>query len=481
MKTENYNRLLDGVKKVNPIWLLCAGVVLMTLSHLTWNVDLLGWVSMIPFLLFLNFTKGWRSRLVFTLFLIIAWSFIVLKIITEPVPYYLIPLYSIPIALIHLPGYLLYDKVKSHKLSVLVFPSVMIIMEWIQYTFTPFASWGIAAYTQVDSINMIQNVSLFGLAGLSFIIYWTNTALTNIILTKKSTYLNCYMPILMIFLFAIFGSLRLDISRTIAKETIKVATAGTDSKIGGLPLPEFESNIEVIEAIFQRTAKAANLGAKIIVWNEAAFYLTPETEMAWRDSISILAKEYEAGITASYVVPISESPFKYENKYVLFGPDGKMKIEYLKHEPVPGEPAVKGAEEIISTNLFGSEIGGAICYDYDFPYLAKKNMNANVDIVTLPSSDWRGIDPLHTKMACFRAIEQGHSIIRSTRFGLSAAINPYGEMIANLSSFDINDKILISDIPAKRIRTIYSIIGDSFVYFNIGFLLLYLFKFLLAG
>ena len=99
----------------------------------------------------------------------------------------------------------------------------------------------------------------------------------------------------------------------------------------------------------------------------------------------------------------------------------------MKHQPVPGEPAVKGTEAITSTSHFKSNIGGAICYDYDFPYLARQNANAGVDILALPSSDWRGIDPLHTRMAAFRAIEQGHSIIRSTRFGLSAAINPYGE------------------------------------------------------
>lgn len=483
MKTARNFKSATSVKieNVRSIWLLCLGVVLMTLSHLTWNVDMLAWVSMIPFLWFLNITKGWKSRLAFILFLILAWSLTVLKIISEPIPYFLIPMYSIPIALIHLPGYILYDRVKSHKLSLLVFPAMMITMEWIQYTFTPFASWGIAAYTQADSINIIQSVSLFGVAGLGFLIYWTNAAFINVIITKKRTLLNFYLPIIMILAIVIFGNLRLDISNTTGKETIKVAAIGTDSEIGGLPLPEFTSNTEDIAAIFKRTSKAADLGAKLIVWTEAAFYLTTEKEQAWKDSISNLAKSLEVGITASYVVPISESPFRYENKYVLFDSDGEIRNEYQKHEPVPGEPAVKGTEEIFAVNLFGSEVGGAICYDYDFPYLAKENMRSNVDIVSLPSSDWRGIDPLHTKMACFRAIEQGHSIVRSTRFGLSASINHHGEMLAKMSSYDKNDKILISDIPAKRIRTVYSVIGDIFIYVNMGFLLLILFQILRVG
>ena len=115
-------------------------------------------------------------------------------------------------------------------------------------------------------------------------------------------------------------------------------------------------------------------------------------------------------------------------------------------------------------NISQLKIGAVICYDYDFPYLAKELGNLNADIVAVPSSDWRGIDPLHTRMAAFRAVEQGHSIIRSTRFGLSAAITPYGEMISQLSSFDKNSKIMIADLPVHRIKTIYSIIGDAFIY-----------------
>jgi apolipoprotein N-acyltransferase len=74
-------------------------------------------------------------------------------------------------------------------------------------------------------------------------------------------------------------------------------------------------------------------------------------------------------------------------------------------------------------------------------------------------------------MAAFRAIEQGHSVLRSTRFGLSAAITPYGEMAAQMSSFDDNDKIMYSLLPAKGVTTLYSVIQDSFVYLCIGFLL----------
>ena len=128
----------------------------MTLSHMTFSIDIVGWISMVPFLIYLNITKGWKSRLLFALALIIAWSFIVLKIITPPIPYMLIFLYSIPISLIHLPAYLIWAKYKDRRFSILIFPAMMVLLEWIQYTFTPLASWGVAAYTQTQSMYVIQ-------------------------------------------------------------------------------------------------------------------------------------------------------------------------------------------------------------------------------------------------------------------------------------------------------------------------------------
>ena len=125
-------------------------------------------------------------------------------------------------------------------------------------------------------------------------------------------------------------------------------------------------------------------------------------------------------------------------------------------------------------DITGTKIGAAICYDYDFPYLAKGYGALGADMVIIPSSDWRGIDPLHTEMAAFRAVEQGHSVLRSTRFGLSAAITPYGEMVSQLSSFDENGKIMYAQLFAKGVTTLYSIIQDSFVYLCIGFLLFFM-------
>jgi apolipoprotein N-acyltransferase len=458
------------LKNINPNLLLAIGILTMTATHMSYNIDIIAWIAYVPFLIYLSLTKGLKSRLLFVVALILAWSLVTAKIITPPIPYAMVFLYAIPISLFHLPAYLIWDKFKQHKGSFILFPAILTLMEWLQYTFTPFASWGAAAYTQAHSIAIVQTVSLLGMAGLSFLIYWVNISITEIILTKKLRYFNFQIPILALILLILFGTARLYTNTSKQIPTMTVAAVGTDSAVSGLPLPSKESNDSVKNALFERTKRAANNHAQLIVWNEAAVFILPDDEAKWQAALSTLAAEHKISLVASYVVPISITPLKYENKYLYINSIGAIDYTYHKHQPVPGEPSAKGKELLKVFDIAGSKISGAICYDYDFPYLAKEIGQLKADIVAIPSSDWRGIDPLHSQMAAFRAIEQGHSIIRSTRFGLSAAITPYGEMVAQMSSFDKNDKIMTAELPVKSVATVYSIIGDAFIYLCMGFI-----------
>jgi apolipoprotein N-acyltransferase len=460
------------IQKINPIWYLVMGIISMTAVHMSYSIDIFAWIAYVPFLIYLSKTEGLKSRLPFVLALILAWSFVTAKIITPPIPYIMVLLYAIPISLFHLPAYLIWDKFKEHKWSFILFPSILTLMEWLQYTFTPFASWGAAAYTQLHTLTMMQSVSLFGMACLSFLVYWINISITDIIVNKKLKYLNFQIPITALICLFLFGIARLYPPSEPTK-TMTVAAVGTDSEVSGLPLPSNEENNIVKNTLFERTEIAAKKNAKLIVWNEAAVFILPEDEAKWQADLSVLVASIRVSLVASYVVPISMKPLRYENKYLYINSKGAIDYTYHKHQPVPGEPSAKGKEPLKVFDIAGTKVSGAICYDFDFPYLAREIGQLKADIVAIPSSDWQGIDPLHSQMAAFRAVEQGHSIVRSTRFGLSAAITPYGVMVAQMSSFDKNDKIMIADLPVKGVKTVYSVIGDAFIYLCMGFVLLF--------
>ena len=113
----------------------------------------------------------------------------------------------------------------------------------------------------------------------------------------------------------VFGSIGYDLGRSKGKETMAMAAVGTDSEISGLPLPSRESNEEVILAIFERTAVAAEAGAKVVVWNEAAFYLEKDNEKQWLDSIGMLSKKNNVTIVAAMWSPYQNLHFNMKTNF----------------------------------------------------------------------------------------------------------------------------------------------------------------------
>ena len=63
-------------------------------------------------------------------------------------------------------------------------------------------------------------------------------------------------------------------------------------------------------------------------------------------------------------------------------------------------------------------------------------------------------------MAAFRAIEGGFSLVRATRFGLSAAIDATGRMRAWNSAFEASPGFTIADVPAVHTPTLFARFGD---------------------
>ena len=149
----------------------------------------------------------------------------------------------------------------------------------------------------------------------------------------------------------------------------------------------------------------------------------------------MFAKTQRVDIVAAYILPASqEQILPYQNEYRWFGPEGTQRQAYWKHHPAPGEPAAVGHGPLTAVDASFGRASGALCYDYDYPAVPLEHARLGVDVVALPSSDWRAIDPIHSQMAALGAIAGGFSVIRSTRFGLSAIIDPLGRIRAWHSS-----------------------------------------------
>ncbi len=438
--------------------LLPLGTLLIVASQLRWGVDLLAWFAPVPFLLYLRFTRGALSRLLFAAALITGWSLAVAKIITDPLPLIFALFYGVPIALLQVPVYLSIEPLRrrlGERAGLLTFPLGMVLAEFVSHAATPLGSWGAAAYTQLGSPALLQLTSLFGIAGLGFLVYWAASLMASTLATRQVPGQHALVFAGVLASTLIFGSLRLAVAGE-GGETVTVAAVGTDATFGGLPWPTAEALDEIDAGLMQRTRAAARAGASLVAWTEAATLALPEDEAALIQRVQALAREEQVQVVAAYVVPVSTEPFRFENKYVWVRADGSVDHRYLKHHPVPGEPAIPGVAPLPLVESGLGRASGAICYDYDFPTLGARHAGTDLDLVVVPSSDWRGIDPIHTRMAAVRAIEGGYALLRPTRFGLSAGVDPYGRVRGEQSAFDAGESVLLVRLPRRGITTLYA-------------------------
>ncbi|MBN2528203.1 MAG: hypothetical protein JXR76_17555 [Deltaproteobacteria bacterium] len=456
---------------------LVLGVVLTALSQVRFGVGMLGWIAPVPFLLYLLRTKGVWSRVLLCIALCIAWTLATAKFITAPFPPTLIALNGMTFGVLSAIAFLSWQRLQQNLplwMSHLTFPAIMLSLEWVQSEFTPLASNGSAAYTQLENLPFLQWASLFGIAGIGFLMYWFAAVVAGS-LHHRRFYVRQSATVTALIVGAhIFGSFR--IGAPLDSNMVKVATIGTDSAWFGEAIPSQKERARINDTLFNRTEAAATAGAKLIVWNEVSNIVFPTEEKTMVERAGAIAKRFNTHVVMSALVALETNPLRVENKLIRVSPNGNVKDTYLKQKRVPGEPSVPGQTPSQVSDSDIGRLGGAICYDFDFPQVARQLAIQHADIVYLPSSDTVGVDPFHSQIAAIRAIEGGYSIVRSTRMGLSAAIDYHGRIRGWQSANEENDRILLATIPSESICTLYALTGDIvsylatlFVLFCIGY------------
>ena len=108
---------------------------------------------------------------------------------------------------------------------------------------------------------------------------------------------------------------------------------------------------------------------------------------------------------------------------------------------------------------FASPGLGVICHDLDFPELLRQASSEKIGLLVGPSDDWVDVASLHGRMAVFRAVENGFTLLRPTNGGRSVAVDTRGRVIAEVNS---PDDVMVAHVSARSSRTLYGTVGDLF-------------------
>ena len=386
------------------------------------------------------------------------------------------------------PGLIPYaiDRIMWGRLSAVagtfVFPLAYTVFDYAG-SFSPYGSWGAVGYSQYGELALLQLLAVTGLWGITFLIGWF-AAVGNLLCEEswksRSAVRAGSAFLIVITLILFWGGLRLSAFAP-HEATVRIASLSAipepspqglfrliDGKATATDLEQIRAWAGPIdEDLLLRADEAARSGARIVFWGEANAPMLQQDEAAFLSAGSRLAARDRIYLGMALGVWVPGAARVLENELVLIEPDGRIAWHYRKTHPVPGVEAAMSAPSDGRLRVLDTPFGrlsGAICFDADFPQTLRQAGLLDADIVLNPSNEWRAIDPWHTQMASFRAIEEGVSVVHQASHGLSAAFDYQGNRLAAVDYFRSEGGTMIADVPTRGVQTLYARLGDWFAW-----------------
>jgi len=384
--------------------------------------------------------------------------------------------------------------------------------------------WGSVANTQATVPALAQLVSVTGLWGLSFLIYWLGpTVIWALQRYRTERPYQTGLLVFTVFLCAAFfyGVLR-------SQPFFQSANPGKTIRIGGVtvssfPLLEatqqdltgqplhlpptvspasgelqqanrgllafvarpnanrFRRSRQVLrqthDRLFALSRQAVQDGAQLVMWSEAAalVFRPDEPALVKRGQRFAARNKIYLLMTVAAIQPEKLTPGGnwMANKTYLVDPAGRLVNVFRKNHPVAGnEQSTRGSGAIPAIDTPYGRLGISICYDADFPATMRQLSRQRIGLLLLPSGDWHAISPYHSFMAILRGVENGCSVARQTRGGLSVFTDYRGRQWASKDFFDGRQQLTVTNLPVQSVDTLYGRYGDWLAYGCVAFLIL---------
>ncbi len=387
---------------------------------------------------------------------------------------------------------------KYKILNAFAYAGLWAIFEWIQTLWWIGLPWARLAQGQLAFPTMFQNASLFGLYFVSFLIVLCNSFLAFALMQMPKKRLFSTLA-LSVFLFNfILGTVMVGINSSYAKDAQSVRVAAIQGDVSSQDKWNAETYLLITERFERYTREAAAQGAEIVVWPETilpySFFEKRDvreytTELAKDCNITLMLgtftryegerEEYE-GMLMNSIVTILPDGTIHETVYnkralVPFAESVPMRSFFMKFIPPLAEISMIDQDLAPgeSSNLIELEygmIGAQVCFDSIYEHHILNSTRDGAELIIIATNDSWFYDSIgvymHNGQSQLRAVENGRYIVRAGNTGISSIITPTGEIIQSL--LPLVDGYIIDDVYMQSNRTLYSIIGNGFIYLLIG-------------
>jgi apolipoprotein N-acyltransferase len=143
-------------------------------------------------------------------------------------------------------------------------------------------------------------------------------------------------------------------------------------------------------------------------------------------------------------------------------------INMLANDVTPGkESSVFGA----TSDENAIKVGTLICFDAIYETLAIESARSGAEIFIVPSNDSWFYDSramnMHHSQNILRAVEQGKYTVNCGNTGITSVVNDKGEVLSIMPIYE--EGYVIDTVYASSTRTLYSYIGNLYVYLCVAF------------
>jgi apolipoprotein N-acyltransferase len=493
--------VMDESKNMKPMNLTIAVVsgFLLFLSFPKYGSGIVAWIALIPLLIALRNAQPKEGFKIGFLTGLIAHVGILYWIAYVVVQYGYLPIYVGIAVMLLLAAYLsLYTACFAMGIvllrgtgvpSILSAPLLWTILEYLRSHLLTGFPWENLAYSQYLYHQIIQIADITGTYGISFAIVLINVILYDLILTrhkKKFLFGEAAIGCIVIAVIFSYGHFRTETIQGLLKKAprldVSLIQGNIDQNLKWNPLYQSQT-IDIYRSL---SLKSVNSGGGLIVWPETAapFYFQQDGQM--REAIVDIAKTSgSALLLGSPSYERQEGATSYMNSAFLLKSDGTLSGRYDKVHLVPygeyvplrsyfpfigklvagvGDFRPGGGFHPLSIN--GHRLGVLICYEGIFPEPAGNYKREGAELlVNITNDAWFGKTSApvqHLSMTVFRAVENRLFLVRAANTGISAIIDPTGEIISRTGLFQ--RAVLNGEVKIIDEKTYYAAYGDQFAY-----------------
>jgi apolipoprotein N-acyltransferase len=368
-------------------------------------------------------------------------------------------------------------------------PLLWTILEFLRGRLLTGFPWENLAYSQYLYPKVIQLADITGIYGITFAIVMINALLYGLWSTKfrdRSVRLEAVVACLMILLIIGYGSYRIERIEELLKDAprkeVALIQGNIDQNLKWDPLYQLET-INIYRSLSRQAAPSES---GLIVWPETAAPFYFQQRDAMQDAVVDVART--SGSALLFGSPSYErenGDISYMNSAYLLRPDGTVSGRYDKVHLVPygeyvplrrifpfigklvaGVGDFKPGKGFSPLTIDGLRLGVLICYEGILPEAARDYKREKTDLlVNITNDAWFGRTSApyqHLSMTVFRAIESRLYLVRAANTGISAIIDPKGEILSRTGIFERT--ILKGDVKIIDEKTYYAAYGDAFVY-----------------